>query len=132
MIKRALIVDDDEIFCAHLAEAFEGCVNNCTCVTARNGAEAAKVMANIRFDVVITDLNMPAMSGYEFIKHTKEHYPDMPILAMTGTKTPEVLARLHAIGVQQCIEKPFNVKDMVPTIFHELREKISDVLTTSE
>ena len=90
MMKRALVVDDDEVFCSHLAEALDRCVQNCCIVTAGNGKEAKKIMESSRIDFVITDLNMPGMNGYDFIAHARENYPDMPIMAMTGTKTLEV------------------------------------------
>jgi CheY-like chemotaxis protein len=65
-MKKALLVDDDEVFCSHLAEALGKCVQNCRIVTAGNGKEAGKIMESSRIDFVITDLNMPEMDGYEF------------------------------------------------------------------
>src|SRR5512143_1060486 len=106
MMKRALLVDDDEVFCSHLAEAISRCVKDCTFITARNGNEASKIMAADRVDVIITDLNMPVMSGYEVVSHVRSRYPDMPIIVMTGMKTPEVEERLRALGILRCIEKP--------------------------
>ena len=133
MMKRALlVVDDDEVFCSHLAEALDRCVQNCCIITARNGKEAAKIMENFRIDFVITDLNMPEMGGYEFVSHARENYPDMPIMAMTGTKTPEIEKRLCALGVSRCIEKPFNVKEMVPVIMSELQGSISSNSTRAD
>ena len=125
-MKRALLVDDDELFCSHLAEALGNCVRDCSIVTARNGEEVAKIMEASPVDFVITDLNMPEMNGYDFISQAKKNFPDIPILAMTGTKTPEVEKRLRTLGVPQCIEKPFNVKEMVPLILSELRGNFSD------
>jgi CheY-like chemotaxis protein len=127
-MKMALVVDDDEVFCSCLAEAL-GTAQNCCIVTAINGKEAEKIMESFRMDFVITDLNMPGMNGYEFISHTRENYPDIPIVAMTGTKTPEVEERLRTLGVPQCIEKPFNVTEMVPLILKELRENIGHDFT---
>lgn len=100
---------------------------NCRIVTAGNGREAEEIMDSSPIHFVITDLNMPGMNGYDFISHARENYPDIPILAMTGTKTPEVAARLRALGVARCIEKQFNVKEMVPMILEELRGTLSDV-----
>jgi CheY-like chemotaxis protein len=125
-MKRALLVDDDEVFCSHLAEALGREAQNCRIVTAGNGKEAEKIMGSSRIDFVITDLNMPGMDGYDFISRARENYPDIPILAMTGTKTPEVEERLRTLGVPKCIEKPFNIREMVPLILSELRGKLND------
>ena len=124
-MKRALLVDDDEDFCSHLAETLDRCVQNCCIITARNGKEAARIMAVTPVDFIITDLNMPRMDGYGFISHARKNFPDIPILAMTGTKTPEVEKRLRTLGVARCIEKPFDVKEIVPLILSELQGKIS-------
>jgi CheY-like chemotaxis protein len=120
-MKKALLVDDDEFFCTHLANVLSRCVEDCCILTAENGKDAEKIMGSFRIDFVITDLNMPEMNGYEFIFRARQNYPGLPILVMTGTKTPEVEKRLRSLGVLRCIEKPFNVKDMVPQILSELR-----------
>lgn len=129
MMKRALVVDDDVVFCANLAEAFGECVKNCSVLTARNGKEAAKIMEAAPVDFIITDLNMPEMGGYEFISRARDANPGVPIMAMTGTKTSEVEARLRALGVARCIEKPFNAKEMMPLILDELRRSAGGVST---
>ena len=118
-MKRALLVDDDETFCSHLVQALGRCVKNCVVVTAGNGKEAIKIMESSRIDFVITDLNMPEMSGYEFIFHARENYPDIPILVLTGVKTPEVEERLRSLGVVRCIEKPFDPKEVAPLVLSE-------------
>lgn len=132
MMKRALVVDDDHVFCSCLAEALGRCMQNCRIVTAGNGREAEKIMDSSPIDFIITDLNMPGMNGYDFISHIRENHPDIPVLAMTGTKTPEVVARLRALGVPQCIEKQFNVKEMVPMILDGLRGNRSGVSTKQD
>jgi CheY-like chemotaxis protein len=119
-MKTALLVDDDEIFCLLLLEALAECLKNCAIVAACNGREAEQITASSRIDFVITDLNMPVMDGYEFISRTRVNHPDLPILVMTGKKTPEVEQRLQALGIPRCIEKPFDVRDMVPWILDEI------------
>jgi CheY-like chemotaxis protein len=103
-----------------LLEALAECLKNCTIVVACNGKEAEQITASSRIDFVITDLNMPGMDGYEFISRTRVNHPDLPILVMTGKKTPEVEQRLQALGIPRCLEKPFYVRDIVPRILDEL------------
>jgi CheY-like chemotaxis protein len=120
MMKRALLVDDDEVFCLHLVQVLGRHAKNCAVVTAGNGKDAVKILASSRIDFIITDLNMPEMNGYEFISHARANYPDMPILVVTGIKTPEVEERLRALGIARCIEKPFDPKEVAPLILSEL------------
>jgi CheY-like chemotaxis protein len=119
-MKTALLVDDDEIFCLLLLEALAERLKNCALVVAGNGREAEQITASSRIDFVITDLNMPVMDGYEFIARTRVNHPDLPILVMTGKKTPEVEQRLQALGIPRCLEKPFDIRTMVPRILEEL------------
>jgi CheY-like chemotaxis protein len=120
MMKRALLIDDDEVFCSQVVQALGRHVKNCAVFTAVNGKEAVKIMEASRIDFVITDLNMPEMNGYEFISHARAHYPDIPILVVTGIKTPEVEERLRSLGIARCIEKPFDPKEVAPLILNEL------------
>jgi CheY-like chemotaxis protein len=119
-MKTALIVDDDKFFCELLVQALGRCVKDCAIVTAGNGKEAAAIMHASRVDFIITDLNMPEMDGYKFLSYARAHYPDVPALVVTETKTPDVEKRLRAIGITRCIEKTFDIKDMVPLILGEL------------
>jgi CheY-like chemotaxis protein len=120
MMKKALLVDDDEVYCWQLFEALAKRLKDCSVVMAGNGKEAEKIMESSRIDFVITDLNMPEMDGYEFVSRAKVSHPDVPIMVITGTKTPEVEERLHSLGISRCLEKPFDVRDMVPLILDEL------------
>jgi len=119
-MKKILLVDDDEVFCSQLLEALAERLKDCAIVTAVNGKEAEKIMRSSRIDFVITDLNMPEMDGYEFVARARADHPDVPILVITGMKTAEVEERLRSLGIFRCIEKPFDVRAMVPLILGEL------------
>lgn len=119
-MKRALLVDDDEVYCWQLVEALATSLKDCAVVIAANGKEAEKIMKSSHVDLVITDLNMPEMDGYEFISRAKVDHPDVPVLVITGFKTPEVEERLHSLGISRCIEKQFDIRDMVLLILNEL------------
>jgi CheY-like chemotaxis protein len=125
-MKTALLVDDDQIFCMQLIEVLDECLKNCFIVVAGNGKEAEKITRSSQLDFVLTDLNMPVMDGYEFVSRAKVSHPFLPILIMTGMKTPEVERRLHLLGISRCIQKPFDIRDMVPQILSELAGIISD------
>ena len=116
MMKKVLLVDDDESFIWFLANALRECEEDFVTETAWNGKEAVKILEEFSADFVITDLNMPVMNGYEFLLHAKEHFPGMPVFVMTGVKTLEVEKRLRQMGVSQCMEKPSDITEVVKQV----------------
>ncbi len=79
---RILVVDDDMGICRSIEEmlAAEGCVVE----TAGDGGEGLRKIESSNFDVVLTDVVMPEMDGYELYSAVRERYPDLPILMMTA------------------------------------------------
>jgi len=79
---RILVADDDMGICRSLSEllAAEGC----NVATAQDGAEALKKIEAERFDVVLTDVVMPHMDGYELLRVLQERFPKLPVLMMTA------------------------------------------------
>ncbi len=116
MMKKILLVDDDESFIWFLANALSQCEEDFVTETAGNGKEAVKILEEFLADFVITDLNMPVMNGYEFLLHAKEHFPDIPVFVMTGVKTLEVEKRLHSMGISRCMEKPSDITEAVKQV----------------
>ena len=79
---RVLVVDDDMGICRSIEEilATEGCVVE----TAGDGAEGLRKIEASSFDVVLTDVVMPEMDGYELYTAVRESYPNLPVLMMTA------------------------------------------------
>jgi CheY-like chemotaxis protein len=114
--KKILIVDDDVLIRFLIKDAFSICTSNCDAMTAGNGAAAIRILqSDVPVDFILTDMDMPVMSGYEFISHLKENHPDIPFLVMTGATTHEYTHMLSQ-GFLNCIVKPFNVIDLVERV----------------
>jgi CheY-like chemotaxis protein len=107
-MKNILVVDDNAFVAEVLAVSLNLFIRDCRVMTAENGAEAVEVLGRERVDLVLTDLQMPVMNGYELIKYCREHHPRLLLAAMTGDCSPDVLKRLLALGVSACFEKPFD------------------------
>lgn len=116
IMKKVLLVDDDETLNGILAHALSECGEGFVTATAGNGKEALRILEKFPADFVITDLNMPVMDGYEFLLHAKEHYPDIPVFVMTGVKTFDVEKKLRSLGVSQCMEKPADITEAVKQV----------------
>jgi CheY-like chemotaxis protein len=107
-----LIVDDDPVMRRLLPAFCEMFSTECAAMSAQNGEEALKILASEQIDLVLTDVEMPVMDGCELAARTREQYPDIKIIVMTGLKCDEVEKRLKDAGISQYIEKPFTVREL--------------------
>jgi CheY-like chemotaxis protein len=119
-MKNIVVADDDTFAAEALALRLNLFIPGSRIITAVDGAEAVKVLNSMPVDLVLTDINMPVMNGYELIEHCRKQYPRTLLAAMTADYTPEVFRRLHALGVPTCFEKPFD--------FDEVAERVRDEL----
>ena len=103
---RLLIVDDDLDMLRSLALmlSFEGY----KVVTASSGPEAAALLVETPFDVVITDLRMSVVDGYEIVCKTQALYPDASIIVTSSYIDEDARAWMKDKGVAG-LEKPYNV-----------------------
>jgi DNA-binding NtrC family response regulator len=77
-----------------------------------------------KFDMVITDLKMPDVSGLEFISFIRDHYPSMPVLAISGggniTQQNNLLSRAAKIA-NHTLKKPFTPEDFYSALEKTMR-----------
>jgi CheY-like chemotaxis protein len=112
-----LVVDDDKNFLLSLADGLRSYENKFEVLTAENGKEAVAVLKSHKVDLLITDLKMPEMDGFELLAHMVPHYPQIPVIVMTAFSTPEMEDHLMNMGTFMFLEKPLD--------FNVLVEKIS-------
>ena len=79
---------------------------------AEGGAEALDRLAGAAFDLVVTDLSMPGMTGRELAHHVRRKYPRLPIVLLTGDTDAEA-ERAHVDAV---VKKPFTLDHLDATI----------------
>ena len=118
-IKKILIVDDNKVFLSELAQSLGAFAWRFQAVTAENGEKALAVLESEHVDLVVTDLKMPVMDGFEFLSHMRKTYPDIPVIVMSAFLDPDVEIKLRSMGVTRCIEKT-DVEKMVPMILSNL------------
>lgn len=80
--------------------------------TAFSGQEAIEKSKDKHFDLVITDLKMPGMSGMEVVKAFRENNPDTKIIMITGYPSEETEKEARELGVSNYIAKPFHMTRM--------------------
>ncbi len=109
-----LIVDDELNFVRSLSDGLRR--HDMEIVTAGNGREAVEILDSVSVDVVVTDLRMPEMDGFELIAHLRRRLPELPIIVMTAFGTPEVYDKVKGLGSLFYIEKPLDLDRLVKTI----------------
>ena len=108
-----LLVDDNNYIIETLSSYIKQSMKNPTVLMASNGKAAADILESLPVDFVITDLQMPIMDGYALIDYRNRNFPQVPLVAMSGDTSPDALARLNALGVNECLEKPFGYDEIV-------------------
>ena len=119
---KLLIIDDDEENLSVLSSFFRK--KNYSVVTASNGLEGMKLFEaeNANFDLIITDLVMPHITGVGIISIVKKTHPDMPVIAITGWgEHPEALAAESRADL--VLKKPFKLSELENFISNLLSKK---------
>ena len=78
-------------------------------VLAASGRKGLELFRRERPDVVVLDLNMPEMGGVAVLQQIRTLKPDQPVIVLTGAGTPEKELQVHALGVQEFVEKEFSL-----------------------
>ncbi|GAB6095579.1 hypothetical protein JCM14469_18310 [Desulfatiferula olefinivorans] len=73
-----------------------------------------------RFDLVITDMTMPGMSGEQLVRHIRDIRPDIPVILITGFSDHIDRQKAEALGINGYLEKPVRRDVMAATILHAL------------
>jgi len=107
-MKKVLIVDDDRGFLLSLQEMCKNHADKFELITAENGKEALALLAETPVNLMVTDLKMPEMDGFELIGRVSKLGAIIPVIAMTAYGTPEMEDRLMTMGAFQYIEKPID------------------------
>lgn len=110
--KRVLVVDDDPdirelLFTALEDEGFE-------VVPAGNGQEALAIIKTFRPDVIILDLMMPVMDGWQFAAELRALDEDIPLVLLSAAR--DLRTHAEALSAAEIIEKPFDLSELLPKI----------------
>ncbi|MFI5377770.1 MAG: sigma-54-dependent transcriptional regulator [Tepidisphaerales bacterium] len=107
---RILIVDDQEMMRDSLAStlAREGH----EVVAASDGPAALTRLSGTRFDLMISDLKMPKMTGIELLQEAKKIRPDLPVVLMTAFATVSTAVEAMKLGAYDYIQKPFDGEEI--------------------
>ena len=119
--KRILVVEDDEEMRSLLKDFFteEGFETD----SVSNGSEAFRILVRELFDLVITDIRMPGLTGLDILPGIRKLQPEVPIIVITAFGSEEIRDRAMARGATSYLEKPIH--------FNTLRSLVSEMVYPS-
>ena len=134
-----LIIDDDKHTRFLLYEFLM--MNNFNVFQAKNGLEGLDMLEKEKIDLVIVDIMMPMMDGYEFTKELRSYNPSLPVLMISAKQLPQDRKKGFMAGIDDYMSKPIDHEELILHINALLRRAnllsntqivIGDVVIDSE
>ncbi|MCL2616621.1 MAG: response regulator [Defluviitaleaceae bacterium] len=115
MAKTIFVIDDIHTN-LYTAEQALGDLYNV--ITIPSGKKALSILQKIRPQLILLDIDMPEMDGFEVLEHLKssQEYRDIPVIFLTGAIEPQTEARGYEMGVVDFITKPFSNESLLSRI----------------
>jgi two-component system, cell cycle sensor histidine kinase and response regulator CckA len=114
---RTILVVEDEHLMRRLLERVL-CTDDTSVLLAADGEEAIDMYRDHKQEigVVLLDLGLPKLSGWEVFKNLKQQNPDVCVIVASGYLDPDLKSRMHDAGVQYFIEKPYKLNELLATL----------------
>lgn len=116
---KVLIVEDNKINQLITKKIIEK--NNLIATVVDGGFQAIKELEINKHDIILMDINMPEIDGFETAIRIKKTNPNMPIIALTASDVNEIKNKISQSEIDEVIIKPFDEKDLVSIIYKHLR-----------
>ncbi len=118
--RRILVVDDEDalrtVLSAELnSEGYE-------VGTAADGIEAVSELQKMKYDLVLLDIKMPNMNGFEVLKVIKEKHPGTRVIMLTGFADLKNAIESKKLGAEDFVSKPYDLVDLLTTIDRVMSE----------
>ncbi len=114
------IVDDHAIFRAGLIKLFRKFREMHIILEAENGLDLTNKLKRFVPDIILLDVDMPEMDGYETTKYLKEHHPEIKIIILTHHNSEQIMLHLIDLGAQGFLLKNNSIDTIVDAIYSVL------------
>lgn len=108
--ENVLLVDDNELLLSGMKRFFEKDFVNVTAST--TGEEAIKNIQQQFYQVVILDIKLPGINGWEVLDYIKQNSPDTSVIIITSSEDGRIRQQALERGASECLGKPFNIDDL--------------------
>jgi CheY-like chemotaxis protein len=133
---RILVVDDDAMVCATIEVCLQH--HGFEVMVADGGDAGLSALETSAFDVMLIDIFMPHLRGFESIRIFHERAPATPLVAMSGyafanitSESPDFLAMALELGATRCLRKPFKPETLL-SVIHECLTQPNTTAQTSK
>jgi putative nucleotidyltransferase with HDIG domain len=120
VLPRILIVDDEPEITAILSDLFD---RKYDCTTAGSAEEALGRLAGTSYELVVSDITMPGMSGLDMIPHVKRNSPNSVVVMISGMQTVESAIEALRLGAFDYVMKPFDLRQVEAVVTRALEHQ---------
>lgn len=120
-----LIVEDDKTLLRGLIDNFQ--YEGFTVITAEDGEEGLEKAIDLKPDLIILDLMLPGMNGYDICRELRDQELDMPIIMLTAKSQESDIVLGLNLGANDYVTKPFSVKELIARVNAFLRSRRKEV-----
>jgi len=120
MPTRVLIVDDEPFVRNLIRDTLK--TRDYETGLAANGREALEELARHSYDLVISDVVMPEMEGFELLRRIRKEYPSLRVIILTGFSREHEISDFLLHGANEYLTKPFQVAELLSVVEKVLEE----------
>jgi DNA-binding response OmpR family regulator len=130
---RILVIEDDAALASYVRKGLES--EHYAVDVALDGEQGALMAADLDYDLLVLDLNLPKLDGISVLRNLRPGKPHLPVLVLTGR--PRVEDRVNALdnGADDCINKPFSYSELsarVRALLRRCRPSVGSVLQVAD
>lgn len=118
-----LVADDEDEFRKILALELQG--EGYRVDTAADGAEAMKMLEQKRYDVILLDIRMPHVNGFEILRFVKKKFPETKVIMLTAFSDMAYAIESKNLGAQAFLSKPYDLMKLFTTIRQVLATNVA-------
>ncbi|MBI3004548.1 MAG: response regulator [Ignavibacteriales bacterium] len=111
---KILVVDDEDALRTVLSAELEG--EGYQVGTAADGQEAINILGKSAFDLILLDIKMPNVDGFEVLKFVKEKHPKTKVIMLTGFADLKNAIESKKLGAEDFVSKPYDLVDLLTTV----------------
>jgi len=121
-LKKILLLEDDPILGETLVELLE--INNFNVLWSKDGQNAADILFEKKFDLLLLDINVPYLNGFELLESLRSIDDNTPAIFITANADIESLKRGFDVGADDYLKKPFDFEELLIRIDALLKKNI--------
>lgn len=111
---KILVVDDEDALRTVLSAELEG--EGYQVATAADGQEAINILGTSAFDLILLDIKMPNVDGFEVLRFVKEKHPKTKVIMLTGFADLKNAIESKKLGAEDFVSKPYDLVDLLTTV----------------